>query len=700
MKTPVFSSFILIIFIVIIGLTVYRHFYAKDFAVHYSPTITTHTDIPSLFPKTTAQIAQLTEYTIDQTRKNLAEFLAIPDDKRTFENTIQALDSIGSLSPFAIGGTAIAILEMVHPDKAIRDAAHEAIIRIQQFSVDELSNNKKIYHAFKAYAENNALREQLDEKQWYAINESMKAFKRNGIDLPDEQLEEIKIIQKELGTLTLMFEAAIAQDQSTITVSRNDLDGLPDEFIATLKKDADNNYIVGVDSPTYSRVMELCNVEQTRKKIFHAYNNRAYPANDATLKKIIALRDQLARKLGFESYAHLDLSNEMVQSPERAFEFINDLVKKVEKKADQEFDLLTHDLPPSVSLVDGKLKPWDGSYLFNYYKKKHLAIDEEKIAEYFPLESTIKGLFSIYEKFFSIRFKQLPIDKLWHEEVTLLEVIDQKTNAHLGYFLLDLFPRPNKYSHACHATIIPSVELADSSGNMELSLVIANFPRATGDKPALLNRNYVSTFFHEFGHGLHALLGRTRLASQSGTSVKCDFVEMPSQMLEEWLDEEDILHMVSSHYKTGEPLPHELIQKISALKTFDAGSFVQGQSIYALLSLNLYMPGEEKSPYDIMKKLYTSIKKHSLFYDDLHMYASFGHLTGYGAKYYSYLWSKVFALDLFNYIKTHGLLSPEVGERYKTMVIGQGGSVDPNILLEDFLGRQPNQEAFLKSLGL
>lgn len=657
-------------------------------------------DVKNIFPATPDAIASRTQEGIKKVQAALDAIIAIPASKRTFENTAQAFDQAAALSYLSSQFNAIQILEMVSPDEKVRAAAHDASIKISEFFIDSFGNNKKLYNAFKEYVEGNAKNEHLTEKDWYYLNEAMEDFKHAGLHLPDDQREKINAVQKELSLLTLQFDTNIAADQQKIAVSADELRGLSSEFINQLTKNEDGLYMLGSDSPTYSKVMENAQDQATRKKMFELYNNRAYPVNDDLLKQIIAQRDQLAKLLGYESYAAYDLEDEMVKTPERARTFLDDLVVQVEKKVDQEVQVLTKDLPAGIQLHDNKLLPYDTAYIKNQYKKSKLQVDEQEIANYFPMEKTVEGLLSIYERFFSLRFEQKPISGLWHNEVTLLEVYDQPTDTLLGYFLLDLYPRPFKYTHACHATIIPATFDGKGNANKALSIVIANFPRAVGDKPALLERKYVETFFHEFGHALHALLGRTKMAGMSGTHVKTDFVELPSQMLEEWLEDKEILKMVSSHYITGASLPDELIERVLALKKFDAGLMVQTQAYYARISLDVFAAGAQKDPFVITQGLYKDIRSHFIFDPKDHMYASFGHLTGYGAKYYGYLWSKVFALDLFAQIKKEGLLNPVAGKRYVDQVIGQGGSVDPNILIENFLGRKPNQEAFLHDLGL
>jgi len=667
---------------------------------HQMYRVNSQEDVIKLFPKTVKAIEQLASESMAKTQLDIQALIELSADKRTFANTFKALDRI-SLSDFAIAANAIEIIEMVSPDKDLRDAAHNAIIKMQEFSVDYLGNNRQLYQALKEYVDGNATKDTLAVSDWYYINKTMDDFKRNGLDLPDDQLEKIKALNKELSALELNFSTNVAQDNSTITVAQDQLQGLESDFIESLKKTEDGQYILGCDYPTYMNVMQNCSVESTRKELFTAFNNRAYPINEPVLRDIIAKRHQLAVMLGFDTYADLDLSNQMVKTPEKAEQFIKELAAKSGVKAQQEFEQLVSDLPEGTTLTsDNKIKPWDFAFVANYYKKKHFDIDENVIAQYFPMEKTVKGLLDIYQQFFGLVFKEQSVQGAWHEDVKLVQVYKAHDNALLGYLLLDLYPRANKYSHACHVTIIPATYDEQGKAISGTSLVIANFPKSTESKPSLLKRSDVKTFFHEFGHALHALLGRTQIASLAGTHVKRDFVEMPSQMLEEWLSDADVLKQVSSHYQTGAPLPDDLIKRTLDLKNFDSGTFVQRQLMLSSLALEYYKAGEQKDMYKIYKNLSKTMRPMVAFEDADHMYASFGHLTGYGAKYYGYMWSKVFALDLFAQIKKHGLLNPEIGKKYVHHVIGKGGSDDPMVLLQSFLGREPNQQAFLQDLGL
>ncbi len=656
-------------------------------------------EIISLFTLTPQDITTNTPLYIDEAKKIVDAIIAIPDYERTYANTARALDELFSLSNLAIAQHTYEALELLHPDDATRNAAHDAYITMQAFWVDHVMSNKALYNAFTAYASQQTENEGLSAQQRYFINDTIESFKREGLSLPDETLEQVNILRKDLARLSADFDRNIAQDNRSITVTYDALQGLGDDFIATLQQNENGLYTLGVDYPTYFRVMENCSVAETRHQLYIAFSNRGYPVNEELLQQIIIKRDELSRLLGYVDYAHFDIDSQMAHTPEKAQAFINDLAQKALSKTAEEVALLTANIPHSVNLTpDGKLQPWDTAYIQNNYKKTHYNLDEQKIAEYFPMEKAVAELLDIYRQFFSIDFQEEAASGLWHEDVSVVRVIQ---NGHLiGTLMLDLYPRPNKYSHAAHTTIVPGTYKPDGTLIPDVSIVIANFSKPTATQPSLLKRSEVETFFHEFGHALHAILGATEIASLSGTHTKTDFVELPSQMLEEWLIDKDILKKVSGHYITGQPLPDDIIDTIIELKNLSSGYFVTRQAYLSTIALSYFGPGEHKDPYTIMKQLYARFLPHMALSPENHFYASFGHLTGYGAKYYGYLWSKVFALDIFTEIKKHGLLDPVIGQKYVKEILSKGGAQDPNELLYNFLGREPNAQAFLKDMGL
>lgn len=653
-------------------------------------------DLVNVFPKSVDQINKNVDKCIQDIEKHINTILSHRGN-RTFENTAKALDMVSYyITPVHASLTAI---EFLSPDKDLRDAAHAGILKLNGFLVDKVTTNVDLYKAFKDYVENQSSKDNLNPEQKYFIEQTMADYKRSGLDLPEDKLTTVRTLAKELANLAVTFESNISQHTCKIEVSLNDLKGLDQSFINCLPKTDSGNYILGCDYPTYFNVMENCQVESTRFKLYKDFQNRAYPVNMEILNQVIAKRDQMAKLVGYDSYADLSLDNQMASSISRVEEFLFKLFDKSEFKAGQEVKTLKGDLPEPVTLDDNKIKPWDLLFVKNQYKKKHLSIDEQKIAEYFPMEHTVQQLLSIYEQFLGLKFVEIKNNNFWHPDVKLIEAYDAQTNKLLGYLLLDLYPRENKFSHAANLTVIPSVK--DQQGRtLSVSVVMANFPKPTECKPSLLKFKDVITFFHEFGHAIHVLLGCTELYSFAGTNVKTDFVELPSQMLEDWMHDKGILKFVSKHYITNEPLSDELIEKIIKLEQFDSGISTLQQIYYALLSLEYFKEGANKDTQAISKNLYNKVLKHLPWSPENHFQASFGHLMGYGASYYGYLWSRVYAKDLFHEIKKEGLLNPKVGKKYIKEVIGQGGSQDPNNLLKNFLGREPNEKAFLRDLGL
>ena len=661
--------------------------------------ITSVTDIKALFPKTAQEIKDQAQTVMQKAQAMLNLMLEIPNDARTFENTVRQFDHIGGyVSQF---GSVLQALENVSPQEDIRTAAHETALELNTFAIDTLAQNKAVYNAFKAYMQNAFEKEKnkLTQEELYYVTELMADFKRTGLELPEEKREELKKLLKELSHLESDFERNISSDTKTISLTKEALAGVPEEFINSLEKDA-NHYILRPDYPTQAVIMEHCTVEATRKAFQKMFSTRGYPANEPVLQQVINLRDRKAKLLGYPSYAALDTDDSMAKDVDRIEAFLDDLVNRSGKKLFQEIDTFKKNLPKGISLTkDGKFKAWDLAFIKNEYKNKKFDIDESKIAEYFPMQQTIDSLLKIYEDFFDITFKQHDSAGFWHPDVRLIEV-QTKAGITLGYLLLDLHPRPFKFTHACFMEIVPTITTRDGEYYPAVGVVIANFPKATQEKPSLLKRSDVTTFFHEFGHALHGVFGSTEMISCSGTRVKRDFVEMPSQMLEEWMDDAKILKQVARHYKTGESLDDETIERLIAIKNYDIGGFLRRQLCFGKLALEYYAPGEDKDIIGIKKAIFTKLRPDLEYQEDDHFECAFGHLMGYGAKYYGYLWSKVYALDLFDTIKRGGLRNPVMGNLLRAQVLGKGGSKDPMDLLRDFLGRDPQTKAFFDDLGL
>ncbi len=659
------------------------------------PCYSRREDIENLFAHSKEEVEKQFQDATTQLKDDIAALIAIDDAERTFDNTFAELDR--ALERFNIVYTSIYALSIVTPDEAVRTAAQMIVPKFAELYIDLITLNMDLYTALEAYTKR-LEKEILAKEQNYFIEETMRGFKRSGLLLPKKEQDRLRELKKEQAQLSVDFEKNIAAADETITVDKEGLKGLEDSFIECLKKTEEGGYSIPTDYAHYYKVMEQSEVADTRKRLYRAFNRRGYPENDPILRKILALSDEMAKLLGYESSAAYTLEEEMAKAPAKVSAFLEDIRIRAWEKAKQETALMMKEVPEGVEVVDNKFYPWDSTFVFNRYKQKHFKVDEAQVAEYFPLDYTLPALLGIYKDFFGLQFNKLKDATFWHVEVQAYAVYQGET--YRGMILLDLFPRPFKYSHAGHISIVPAVK--DSRGKIlpSVALVMANFPRAHGDRPSLLKRSEVTTFFHEFGHALHALLGATELASFSGTSVKHDFVEMPSQMLEEWLWDPTILKRISSHYQTKESLPDEIITNIIGLKQFGKADSVVRQGYLAALSLACYQPGADKDPYVIMNELANKLTQGQHVDPESRFYASFGHLTGYGPRYYGYLWSKVFALDLFSAIKPHGLTNKEIGTKYADLVLSKGGSKEPEELLEEFLGRKPSSDAFFNDIGI
>lgn len=675
----------------------YGALYAQD--VPMSLTLNSVDDIKKIIPQSPAQIDTLVKQAIVNAQKIIDAILAVPADKRTYANTIKVYDDL-ALSDLSFGASICQILEMVSPDQSVREAAHRGYVELEKFSIDKIYNNKELYDALVAYNDGNRVHEKLGDQETYFVNYTIEQGKRKGFDKSPEVRKQIDECLKQLSILSNEFESNIAKDVKDVKFTQDELAGIDENTRAGWSLDTDGKYIIPVNPVNYQAILEHSTVEATRKKMWQEYATRAYPANDDVLKNMRSVRQELAQLLDYQNFAAYDLDDQMMKTPADAYQFLHDILQRVSPKVDQEFANITKNLPDDIKLNgDGRIDPWNEARAVAYYKKNNFQIDEREIAEYFPADHTLNILLKIYEKFFSLVLTQKQINGLWYDDLRLIEVKTQE-GAVLAYVILDLYPRAHKYTHACHAGIIPATFKADGSPNTKLSVVIANFPPATAGRPPLLNRSDVTTFFHEFGHAIHSILGRTRIASLSGTATKTDFVEMPSQMLEEWLFDPHILKIVSLHYKTGESLPDELINKILATKNMYSGTWVQRQGFLSLVSLDLFDKSSSIPTSDIYYSLYKQTRPHMLVSQDDKGWSSFGHLSGYGAKYYGYLFSKGFAREMFEYIENIGLLDPRAGAHYKDTVLSWGGTQDPNTLLYNFLGRKPTIDAFIKNLGL
>ncbi len=629
-----------------------------------------------------------------QLEKDLADLIAIPAKKRTFENTIlgyeKAFDKYGD----ALGMSGF--LSYVSTDQKFRDTARNLQMQISQYMVD-VATRRDIYKAIREYTDTNPQLGPVEEK---LVKEMLIGFKNSGMDLNDEDLEKFKALNKEEAQCVIEFDKNIQEYKDPLTVTCEQLKGLGEDYIGKLEKTTGGNYLVTLDYPDYVPFMLNADNEEARKALEYKYNRRGGEKNVELLEKTLTLRRQIAQLLGYENHAQLKLKNRMAKDPKTVMMFLKDLQKKLKPLGKKEDKLLIAYKNEKTGKKYRTIYPWESGYWANKYRKENLQLDSEKIKEYFPSQVVIDGMLEIFGNVFGITFEPVNIPT-WHADVKAFLIRDKQSGAPVAYFYMDLYPRDGKYKHAACFDLVEGEEKADGTYQMPFVAIVANLNKPSKDTPSLLKHGEVETLFHEFGHVLHNALTKSKYKAFSGTSVSWDFVEAPSQMLERWAWNPTVLKKISKHYKTGEPLPDELIARMLKAKNFGSGGAYLRQNFFAQYDMTLHTadkttPDTTKLYFDLTKKIRAlPLTKNT------YPQASFGHIMGgYDAGYYGYLWSEVIAEDFFSEFEKNGIFNPQIGLKFRREILEKGGSEDEEKLVENFLGRPAQNGPFLKYIGL
>lgn len=628
-----------------------------------------------------------------QLEKDLAALIVIEKKDRTFENTILGYEKAFDRYGKALGMSGF--LSYVSTDKNFRDAALALEMQISQYMVD-VATRRDVYRAIREYTDTLP---QLDEVQAKMVKEMLIGFKNSGMELSDEDLEKFKALNKEKAEYVIKFDKNIQEYKDPLTVTRAELQGLGEDYIGKLEKTPEGNFLVTLDYPDYVPFMLNADNEEARKKLEYKYNRRGGEENVALLEKTLTLRHQIARLLGYDTHAELRLQNRMAKNPKTVMTFLKDLQKKLKpmgRKEDKEMLAYKNEKTGKKSRT---LYPWESGYWSNKYRKENLALDSEKIKEYFPSQIVIDGMLDLFGGVFGITFEKADIP-VWHEDVKAFKIKDSSTHELIAYFYMDLYPREGKYKHAACFGLVEGEEKDDGSYQTPFVAIVANMNKPSDTTPSLLKHGEVETLFHEFGHVLHNALTRSKYSAFSGTNVSGDFVEVPSQLLERWAWDKDVLKKISKHYRTGESLPDDLIEKMIAAKNFGAGGAYLRQNFFAQYDMSLHMadktPDTTKVYFDLTKKIRAlPLTKGTI------PQASFGHIMGgYDAGYYGYLWSEVIAEDFFSEFEKNGIFNQETGLKFRREVLEKGGTVDEEKMAENFLGRSVDNTPFLRSIGL
>ena len=625
--------------------------------------------------------------------KDLAALIVIPQAERTFENTImgyeRAFDNYGN----ALGMSGF--LSYVSTDKKFRDAANDLQMQISQYMVD-VATRRDVYKAIREYTDTNP---RLDPVQAKLVKEMLIGFKNSGMDLNDADLEKFKALNKEKAEYIIKFDKNIQEYKDPLAVTQEQLQGLGEDYIKKLSKTDDGKYLVTLDYPDYVPFMQNADDEQARKELEFKFNRRGGQENVELLEKTLTLRREIARLLGYKNHAELRLEDRMAKNPKTVMAFLKDLQKKLKplgKKEDKEMIAYKNSKTGKNSRT---LYSWESGYWSNKFRKENLELDSEKIKEYFPSQVVIDGMLDLFGGVFGITFEPVDIP-VWHPDVKAFKIKDKASGELVAYFYMDLYPREGKYKHAACFGLVEGEEKQDGTYQIPFVAIVANLNKPSGDTPSLLKHSEVETLFHEFGHVLHNALTKAKYSAFSGTSVSWDFVEAPSQMLERWAWDPQVLKKISRHYQTGESLPDDLIKRMIAAKNFGAGGMYLRQDFFAQYDMTLHTadttPDTTKLYFELTKKIRgLPLTKGTI------PQASFGHIMGgYDAGYYGYLWSEVIAEDFFGEFKKNGIFNPETGLKFRREILEKGGTLDEEKMVENFLGRPADNKPFLKSIGL
>ena len=624
----------------------------------------------------------------------------------TFQNTIEALaysgDTLDRISSIFFN------LNSAETSDEMQKIAQDVSPLLSEFGNDVRLNNALFAKVKTVYDQRESLN--LNPEQITLLDKQYKSFSRNGANLPEDKKNQLREIDKELSKLSLKFGENVLAETNAFELHLTDynhLAGLPEGTIeaarSLAKAQEKEGWIFTLDHPSYIPFVTYADNRELRKKLAIAFGARCFQNNEfdnqEIVLKIAKLRFERANLLGYKTHAHFVLEERMAESPEKVLSFSNDLLAKAKPAAQKEFDQLS----AFAKELDGieQLEKWDGAYYSEKLKQQLFNLDDEKLKPYFQLEKVLNGAFTIAEKLYGLTFTEVfDIDK-YHEEVTTYEV-KGKNNELVAVFYADFFPRKGKRNGAW-MTSFKSQYIKDGKNERPHISNVCNFTKPTETKPSLLTFNEVTTLFHEFGHGLHGMLANTTYPNLSGTSVYWDFVELPSQIMENWCYEPEALALFAHHYETGEVIPQEYVQKIKESASFQEGMATMRQLSFGLLDMGWH--GQDPTNITDIKAFETEQFASTQLYPDVKENAistSFSHIFqgGYSSGYYSYKWAEVLDADAFDYFLEEGIFNTEVAEKFKENVLSKGGTEHPMILYKRFRGQEPKPDALLKRAGL
>ena len=645
------------------------------------------------------------EHHIAKTKAAIDTLVANPAEP-TFENTIEAFSYIGL--ELDIISSIFFNLNSAETNDELQKVAQQVAPLLSAFSNDIALNEGLFKRVKKVYDTTDQAK--LTTEQKTLLIKNYKSFVRNGALLSEADKNRLREIDTELSLTALKFGENVLAETNNYQLhitKEEDLKGLPEGAIeeahSLAQQEGKEGWIFTLDYPSYIPFMTYAENRALRKELAIAAGRKAFQANEfnneAYVLKIVQLRHERANLLGYPTHAHFVLEERMAQTPEKVKDFLAELLEKAKPAAQLEFDELT----AFAKELDGleTLEKWDGTYYAEKLKQKRFSLDDEILKPYFQLENVLNGAFQVAHNLFGLTFKEVHDIAVYHTEVRTFEVFDENNNF-TAIFYADFFPRKGKRNGAW-MTSFKNQYINNGVNERPHISIVCNFTKPTATKPSLLTFNEVTTLFHEFGHALHGILANTTYPSLSGTNVYWDFVELPSQILENWCYEKEALELFAKHYITGETIPMDLIERIKESASFHEGLATVRQLSFGLLDMGWH--AQDPSTITNLKDFELEQFASTQFYPDVAenaMSTSFSHIFqgGYSAGYYSYKWAEVLDADAFAYFLEKGIFNKEVANKFKDNILSQGGTDHPMTLYKKFRGHEPTPEALLKRAGL
>ena len=635
------------------------------------------------------EITKLCDAAIGTATASLARIAALLPEQRSIDTTLLAFET--AMADFGDATLPLTLMGYVYPDPAIAAEGSACEEKAGMFVVSVFTR-RDLYDAIKTTSPRSPEESRL-------LAETLRQFKKNGLALPDDRLAIVRSLKEQLTKLEVEFTANLNNDTSSLDFSEGELDGVPKEALATFARADGGLFRVTTKYPDYIPVMQNAKNPVTRKRLYAAFVNRQADVNTRLLTEAIDVRRQCAKELGYASWADYRLDGRMAKSTSTVLAFLEGL--KVPLKEKIRGDLaalltLKKEREPGANWVE----PWDLAYLTEQERKRKFALDDEAIRKYFPFERVVQGMFDCFGPLFGVRFAEVAGATVWAPGVILCRVINAADERTLAYIYFDMFPRDGKYGHMMMVPLIAGRQTRDGYSVPDTAIV-GNFRAPSGDIPSLLTHDDVEGLFHEFGHALHGSLTLVPFASLAGSSVEWDFVETPSQALENWAWEPSVLDAISGNYANPEEkLPTALRDRIIAARDLGAGLTYTRMLVISTEDMAFHTADGPVDVTGIADRTYRDLMGIPPLHGG-HEPATIGHfMGGYDAGYYSYLWAEVYALNVFARFKKDGLFNAATGSAYRHWILEQGNMKDGTVLLKGFLGKEPGMDVFYKRLHI